>query len=523
VETSDFETWTGSKSPGVAPDPQLSARDWRRMTEYRGESILGAPPIDAAVSPVDSDDLVVANARGIWRSLDGGKSWDSLNAGLTNFPGRRILSTPQGRLGIRVLIDDTSEAAWMPGERTAWRITPSQQAAVERALKAALTDSLGAPPDRVAASGGMIYALAGRTLWASGDAAATWRQFNVPTIASPSVASEAAIFVLPGNAQVALAAVPGEAGGRIFRTVNGGIFWDDLTSNLAQGAVAGLTADPETGAIYAATSAGLFYTRASLLAAAAASAWTRIPTEANAKVLDVALGSEGNQLWILLEGLGMRRTLAPHRSLAPKLVSSADGISRAVAPGSLLTFIGSKVSSATAGELAAPVLAATEGESQVQVPFGVQGNSVTLTFAGGPSSGSRQTVDLRQASPAIFTDQDGTPLVIDAEYGVFIDQSHPARAGASVQILAAGLGRVTPDWPTGLAAPSQAPPKVVAPVRVWLDRTPVEVLRATLAPGYVGFYIVEVQLPALVNSGPNELYLETAGTASNRVTLHLAQ
>ena len=74
---------------------------------------------------------------------------------------------------------------------------------------------------------------------------------------------------------------------------------------------------------------------------------------------------------------------------------------------------------------------------------------------------------------------------------------------------------------TGVAAPLDAPPRVLAPVRVYLDRTPVDVTRATLAPGYIGFYLIEVQLPALVNSGPAELYVDADGRSSNRVPLYI--
>jgi uncharacterized protein (TIGR03437 family) len=62
---------------------------------------------------------------------------------------------------------------------------------------------------------------------------------------------------------------------------------------------------------------------------------------------------------------------------------------------------------------------------------------------------------------------------------------------------------------------------VIASVRAFLDRTPVPVTRATLAPGYIGFYLVEVQLPAVVNSGPAELYITAGDQESNRVALLL--
>jgi uncharacterized protein (TIGR03437 family) len=124
-------------------------------------------------------------------------------------------------------------------------------------------------------------------------------------------------------------------------------------------------------------------------------------------------------------------------------------------------------------------------------------------------------------SPAIFVDRDGSPLLLDAASGVLLDVLHPARGGARVQILAAGLGRVQPAWPTGMAAPLQEPPAVTAKVQAYLNGMPIEVTRATLAPGYIGFYLVEVLLPSLVNAGPAELHLEADGRVSNQVRIDL--
>jgi uncharacterized protein (TIGR03437 family) len=58
-------------------------------------------------------------------------------------------------------------------------------------------------------------------------------------------------------------------------------------------------------------------------------------------------------------------------------------------------------------------------------------------------------------------------------------------------------------------------------VKAYLDRAPVEVTRATLAPGYIGLYLIELQLPALVNAGPSELYITANGQDSNRVRVYL--
>jgi len=70
-------------------------------------------------------------------------------------------------------------------------------------------------------------------------------------------------------------------------------------------------------------------------------------------------------------------------------------------------------------------------------------------------------------------------------------------------------------------APIDDPPRVVASVRVILDGTPLEVTRATLAPGYAGFYLVEFEMPAFLNAGTAELYLEASGRPSNRVRVYI--
>src|SRR5205085_11749740 len=115
----------------------------------------------------------------------------------------------------------------------------------------------------------------------------------------------------------------------------------------------------------------------------------------------------------------------------------------------------------------------------------------------------------------------GTPLLLDGDNGVMLDAMHPAHSRSRIQILATGLGAVSPDWPAGTAAPLDNSPRVVAPMKAWLDRVPVEVTRAVLAPGYIGFYLVEIEVPAVMNYGPAELYIEAASEASNRVRVYI--
>jgi uncharacterized protein (TIGR03437 family) len=111
-------------------------------------------------------------------------------------------------------------------------------------------------------------------------------------------------------------------------------------------------------------------------------------------------------------------------------------------------------------------------------------------------------------------------MLLDAATGVLLDAMTPAHSRSHIQILATGLGRVKPEWPTGLAAPVDNPPQVAGTVTAYLDRQPVEVTSAVLAP-YVGFYLVEIEIPKIADYGPAELYIQMDSQTSNRVRVYI--
>lgn len=496
-------------------------RNWRNLTSYRGLSIVGGGLRDLAVSPLNPDEIALATGLGVWHSTDGGASWTGLNENLPNLGVRRLLSVPAGTRGLRLLADGVGEIEWAPGEKLAWRPLPAGAASADAIIRQSLSGALGATITAYGLSAGYIYAGAsdGR-LWSSTDGGRTW----LP--ASPATGDPVeAIFVDPQEPRLALAALAGGAGSpRVLRTGNGGLFWDDLTANLPAGAAHGIAADRSSGAVYLATDSGLWMTYADLFAPGPATRWTSVSSGLPpAPVRDVRLDAGGNQIFVAVEGFGVFGSLAPHRLRDVRVVNSADFSLRPAAPGSLLTVLGARITAARSGDRSLPVLDARAAESQLQVPFDAAGASLPLSL--GSAAGSMFVgVPLRPVSPAIFVaGADGSPMIMDSESGLLLDAANPARAGARIQILATGLGRVRPDWPAGLAAPLENAPKVIAPVRVSVNGLPLEVTQATLAPGYVGFYLVEVQLPDLVNEGPAELTIEAGGSQSNPVRIYLRQ
>ena len=329
-----------------------------------------------------------------------------------------------------------------------------------------------------------------------------------------------AFWVDPADPRIALAVLSARS---VLHTIDGGLTWVDVSANLPDVSLRGVTADADGNAIYVATDQGVFFSREDLnVLSVAPASWTRLAGLPPIAATDVKLDSSAIQLWVALEGYGLYQAMAPHRASDPRVITSAGLIARAAAPGTLFSIEGARVNSANAGGFPVAVLATSDTESQIQIPFEVRGDSLALSIDGPAGARMFPSVPLVTAAPAIQLDpRDGAPLLLDADNGVLLDAMHPAHSHARIQILATGLGRVEPSWPTGLPAPTDIPHTVAAPVRAFLDRAPVQVTRAILAPQYVGMYLVEIEIPNIVNYGPAELYIETDGQPSNRVRVYI--
>jgi uncharacterized protein (TIGR03437 family) len=523
---------------GIGNDVYRSDDDgvrWVNLTSYKGACLLGPGLRAVTVSPADPDDVVVASDSGVWRSLDGGVSWIGLNQFLPNLPAEHLWGLPSGTRGVRLSLSGgglarvAQEVEWAPGEKSAWKPMDGADVEREQNLKGALSQVLKRPVTAIAAAEDYIYAgdNEGR-LQISADAGVSWG----PAFKAGEQGKVEGIWVDPDDPRVAVAVLGARSSGAagsakpayVLRTMNGGSFWDDITANLPETAAAhGVAADRASGAIYVATDAGLFYTTTDLGSAGRPTVWSSLSDNLPAAAAtDVKLDDGGNQLFAVLDGYGVYTTIAPHRLRDARIVNAADYSARPTAPGALLSVLGARVESARSEDVAAPVLDSTDTASQIQVPFEAKGNTVSLWLVAASGTLTLR-VPLKSASPAIFVDPEGTPLIMDAQSGVLLDAGKPAHANSRIQVLATGLGQVIPDWPTGLAAPLKDPPLVAATVHAYLDGSPVEVTQASLAPGYVGFYLIEIQMPRIANTGAGELYVEAEGQPSNRVRLYVEQ
>jgi uncharacterized protein (TIGR03437 family) len=561
--TSDFETWEPAAStPPSSSTPPISGRlpeadaqtraarigssrlyafgrfvyssenggaSWDNLTAYRNTSIIGNGLRDLAVSPANDAEATVAAQSGVFRTVDGGKSWSGLNQGLPNLPAAQLLSVPSGDRGARIALPDATVIEWEPGQKQAWLPSDNSDHLKDLSLRQALGALQGVKVTALARSGEMVYlGTADAQIRVSVDGGKNYSySYSVPESGAVSRFwadrddPRIAIAVLAARSTSALSPSPAV---HVLRTINGGALWDDITGNLPDSAVRGVTADRASSAVYIATGRGVFYASVNLETLGSLVSWTPLAGLPEAPAADVKLDDGGNQLFAAIDGYGVYSTLAPHRLNDPRVVSTADFVARAAAPGSLVSVAGAHVTSGQAlgqqGNVPVAVLSSTETETQIQIPFEARGSTLSLAVSSGDRNITLPSVPLEAAAPAIFVAPDGSPMLYDADTGVMLDAMTPARSRGHIQILATGLGRVTPDWPTGLAAPVDNPPKVAATVTALLDRQPVEVTKAVLAP-YIGYYLIEIEVPKIVNYGPAELYLQVGAQSSNRVRVYI--
>ena len=232
-------------------------------------------------------------------------------------------------------------------------------------------------------------------------------------------------------------------------------------------------------------------------------------------------------------GLVNGASFAPGEALAPGSIVSVFGLNLA----SGLNFasqvpLDTTLGGATIniGGVEAPLFFASDGQINAQIPFELAPNSrphvvvQTRRDGSGPEAITvPETITLAAARPGIFsTNQQGTGqgAILDAQ-GQLVDSAAPAAAGEIIQVFCTGLGATNPQVASGQAAPGAEPlARVVVPVEAQVGGKPATVHFAGLAPGFVGLYQVNVEIPADVEPGPAvPLLLLQNGVPSNTVTI----
>ncbi len=230
-------------------------------------------------------------------------------------------------------------------------------------------------------------------------------------------------------------------------------------------------------------------------------------------------------------------------SLAPRYgadaVVNAASFAPGVSPGSLATVFAAGIKddpgialatsipiatalegvSVTVNGVAAPIhgIASVNGVEQVnfQVPFETAGSATaSVVVARGNAAGAAVTVPVLEIQPAVFSDGAGNAIAVhNADYSL-ATAARPLVPGEYAFVYAAGLGRVQNPPPTGAASPLSPPSASVSQVRVTVGGVEAPVPFAGLAPGLVGVFQVDFQVPEGTPAGSQDVRVIVEGAAS---------
>ena len=330
----------------------------------------------------------------------------------------------------------------------------------------------------------------------------------------------------------------------IFHTADGGQTWTDLQGDLPDVPVSALLVDQDAGFLYAGTDVGVFMSANNgghwqpLGNGLPNTAITGLQFYRSSRLLRVS--SHGRSMWDIAV------PIQPPTLGNNAIVNSASFT--AIAPGSIAAAFGTSMTDGvesasgiplppslagatlTIGGLNAPVFFASPGQINVQVPWETPAGSTTATLTIGAQASTAPT-SIVQYAPGIFTlnaSGSGQGVIVNsttyawaaAAGSISGVTSAPVTAGDFITIYGTGLGPVSNQPADGAPAPSSPLSSTTQGVTVNIGGVPVPALFSGLVPGLVGFYQVNVAVPAGVtasNSVP--VFLTIGGATSNTVTI----
>ncbi len=174
----------------------------------------------------------------------------------------------------------------------------------------------------------------------------------------------------------------------------------------------------------------------------------------------------------------------------------------------------------TLNNAALPLLAVSPSQINAQVPPSLAAGTYPLvvhSIAGGTASASLNVVVAKYA-PAVFLDAAGASI-FHAD-GTRVDQNHPASRDEPLTIYATGLGATTGGKVTAGQPSPSSPLAVTAAVQLFFG--PVTYKQAAiivdwsgLAPGYIGVYQINAQIPGFhINGSALPVTLRIGGVSS---------
>ena len=154
-----------------------------------------------------------------------------------------------------------------------------------------------------------------------------------------------------------------------------------------------------------------------------------------------------------------------------------------------------------------PLFFVSDGQINLQAPFSLSGDRAAVTVTNNGAASNEVRVPVAAASPGVFSvNQNGLGLgiVTHADY-TLVSESSPATPDEFIVIFLTGLGAVNPAFAAGAPAPAAEPLARAVDPAIYVEfggEAAQRVIYAGAAPGFVGLYQLNAQVPSTVFVGP---------------------
>ena len=153
----------------------------------------------------------------------------------------------------------------------------------------------------------------------------------------------------------------------------------------------------------------------------------------------------------------------------------------------------------------APLLFVNDRQINLQIPFGVSGNSAEIVVNNNGVNSNSVRVPVAATSPSIFSTQQtgfGPGAITHPDFRP-VTAADPAEPGETVVIFLTGLGALDPPIPDGAPGPGAEPfARAIDPnLQVLFGGEVGEIEFAGAVPGFAGLYQVNVTIPSPVIAG----------------------
>jgi uncharacterized protein (TIGR03437 family) len=168
--------------------------------------------------------------------------------------------------------------------------------------------------------------------------------------------------------------------------------------------------------------------------------------------------------------------------------------------------------------ISAAISYASATRAEVIVPYGeIPGTNALIRVAYAGQTSELIALGVRTAKPGVYVSgESGTHVNASNQDGSVNSPASPAPKGTYVTVYAVGLGITNPLTASGVVAPTSSLVYTNNPILAFVGGVQAPVAFAGLAPGLIGVYQINIQIPNSVASGPQDLAIIAINGASSQ-------